>query len=83
MSDAEPARKDEGDAPAGPRNPWVSWLVWLVLVPVLYVLSVGPVIALVDKHYLPEAVGIIYEPLGQLPFPLLRPLLDYIDWWVR
>lgn len=83
MSDAEPARKDEADAPARPRNPWVSWLVWLILTLMLYVLSSGPVFWLAQKRYIPEQVWFIYFPLGFLPSGIHDLILRYWEWWLN
>jgi len=81
MSDAQPDREQEGDAPAGPRNPWVGWIAWAVLAPVLYVLSVGPTWWLHRKGFLPEQFGMVYLPLGCLPDPVQKWLHDYYVWW--
>ena len=46
-------------------TPWLAIvLIVLVLLPVLYLLSLGPVVGLVDRGYLPqEPVAWIYLPL--------------------
>jgi len=82
MSDAQPDREKEGDAPAGPRNPWVGWIAWVVLAPVLYVLSVGPVYWLAFKGYLPQEVLSIYAPLECLSGDLESQFKAYIRWWI-
>ncbi|NBR85075.1 MAG: hypothetical protein EBT61_06140 [Verrucomicrobia bacterium] len=82
MSDTPPDRKEAGDAPEGPRNPWVTYLVWAILVPVLYVLSIGPVVGLIARDYLPEEVAYIYLPLEILPESLYEPIRPYLEWWL-
>ena len=81
MSDTPPDRKEADDAPEGPRNPWVGWLTWLLLTPVLYVLSAGPVVWLVERDYLPEWPIMIYTPLGYLPHSATEAITRYAKWW--
>ena len=82
MSDTPPDRKEAGDAPAAPRNPWVGWLMWLILTPVLYVLSCGPVVWLIEKHYIPQASSRIYDLLRYLPDSVHALVIRYAEWWV-
>ena len=81
MSDAEPARKDEADAPAGPRNPVVTWLVFAVLVTLLYVTSIGPVYWLVAKGYVPDDAYLVYVPLDYLPDAITHHIDRYLNLW--
>ena len=81
MNDTPPYRDDASAAPEDGRNPWVSRLAWLVLAPVLYVLSVGPVVCLVEKGYLPEQVMFIYALFDYLPEALQSLLSQYLKWW--
>lgn len=82
MSDTPPDRKETGDVPEGPKNPWVRWFVWVILVPVLYVLSFGPVVWVVNRGYLPREAVVIYTPLSYLPDAIWSPIERYLDWWV-
>lgn len=81
MSDTPPDRDEASAAPNAPRNPWVSWLVWLCLAPVLYVLSSGSVIWLVENHYLPKAATTIYAPFEILSDDLRGRLQEDLHWW--
>jgi hypothetical protein len=82
MSDTAPNQKEAGDAPEGTRNSRVGWLVWAVLLPVLsYVLSVGPVVWLVDRGYLPARVMFAYELFDYLPYSLQSLISQYLRWW--
>lgn len=52
--------------------------------PVLYALSVGPFIWLVDHGYLPESLAVVYTPLGLLveSSDWMRAAADwYITFW--
>ena len=66
---------------------WLKWPLWLLASPVIYVLSSGPVLALGEKHWLPEFTGdwisTLYAPLGLLAeHPALeKPLAGYWRWW--
>ena len=53
----------------------------LVLLPLLYVLSVGPVVWLADHGYVGEWVGNIYRPLLVLARNGVEPLRAYIEFW--
>lgn len=81
MSDTPPDQKEAGDTPEGPKNPWVSWLVGLILTPVLYVLSVGPAVWLVDKGCLPDQVMFVYGLFDFLPYPFQSVISEYLKWW--
>lgn len=83
MSDAQPDRKEAGDAPEAPRNLWTSWLMWLVLAPVLYVLSIGPANWLGQNGCLPAWAFTIYTPLDYLPPSITTIINLYMDLWVR
>lgn len=66
---------------------WMKLPLWLLAAPVIYVLSSGPVLALSEKHWLPEFTGdwisTLYAPLGLLAeHPALeKPLVGYWRWW--
>ena len=82
MGGAPNDRDEKDDAPEPSRNPWVTWMVWLVLAPLLYVLSIGPMAFLANKHLTTEWLMNIYLPLMLLPEPLARPLDHYVQWWL-
>jgi hypothetical protein len=50
--------------------------------PVLYVLSVGPFVWLVERQILPASVSIIYAPLGML-VESSDWLREAADWYVN
>jgi hypothetical protein len=59
-------------------------LAILILVPILYVLSIGPVVAVVEKTGTGrEAVVIFYAPVIWLHdnTPLEKPLEKYAEFW--
>jgi hypothetical protein len=61
----------------------MAW--FFVATPLLYVLSIGPVLAFGDKTLLRlEVVEVIYAPVIWLHdhTPLKKPLEWYVDWWV-
>ena len=83
MSAAPTDRDEKDDAPEPSRNPWVTWMVWLVVAPLLYVLSIGPMVWLVEKHHLPEEAFVIYQPLVYLPIDMRRLIGGYAEWWAK
>ena len=61
---------------------WVFSAV--ILLPILYVLSIGPVIAIAEKFDHPhEPYQVFYAPVGWLHdhTPLQGPLRKYASWW--
>jgi hypothetical protein len=55
-----------------------------VVASLLYVLSIGPVIWLMNREYLPREAAFAYVPIFYLCelLPVLKTLLQlYVDWW--
>ena len=54
------------DSPPNRRRVWPAVVAALVLLPALYVASMGPVVGLADRGYIPESVlsvlSLIYYP---------------------
>lgn len=69
----------------GEKSPWGVWMVTLLLLsPVIYVLSIGPDVALVEHGMLPkEPVVALYEPINWLHDNTLleEPLEWYAALW--
>lgn len=82
MNETSSDRKEAGGALAGPRNPWMTWLVWAILAPVLYVLSIGPVVWLTSRGYFQGIFAYLYAPLSLLPHDIRELIARYIEWWV-
>lgn len=82
MSDAPPDQQEAGDAPGGPKNPWVGWVTWSILAPVMYVLSSGPVVWLVEKGYIAREWVTIYWPLLYLGDDVWHMVERYAAMWV-
>jgi hypothetical protein len=59
-------------------------IVLVIAIPLFYVLSIGPVLAVVKKSRLPKKpFGIIYSPVVWLAdnTPLKKPLYKYAELW--
>ena len=57
-----------------------------VILPILYVLSIGPAIVMIQKNpSLIEVYNFIYTPVSWLHqnTPLQTPLENYIKWWLE
>ena len=56
----------------------------LIVLPILYILSIGPLIWLADRNYVSretaQRIVVIYEPL-QWPSSRCQPLKDFIGWY--
>jgi hypothetical protein len=62
----------------------MAWAFLVIMVPVLYVLSVGPMGALVGQPYNIRQLPNLYAPLSILRgTPLEEPLNAYIRWWAE
>jgi hypothetical protein len=65
------------------------WTLWILSVPLVYVLSVGPVVRLtMDNSHargVPEWVDALYRPLGWIHehTPLEKPLEWYMELWLK
>ena len=65
----------------------LSWYLALLAIglPAVYVLSIGPAVALLKAKILPESCGLFWEPLRPLcdgRKPLGKALLRYQTWWI-
>jgi hypothetical protein len=82
---AEDANMAEESNEGGRGSGWWVWL-WLLALPVLYVLSVGPALTVVNRSRTgKETFLVVYAPVVWLyeNTPLQGPLDSYIDFWDR
>ena len=72
-----------------PSRTWLWTTVVIVILPVIYALSIGPVIYWMERHRPARGpdpwLQTFYGPLlwADEHTPLKKPLDVYTDWWVR
>ena len=68
------------------RHSGASWTHWLAI-PLLflaYLLSIGPVVRLVEEKFLPQGAVFIYEPLRVVCSgcdPVMKAFAAYVELW--
>lgn len=71
------------------QSHFMGWTLSIVAVPVLYILSYGPVVYLINRgtipHPLPKVLVGFYKPWVWLyhDTSLRNPLGTYIYWWIN
>ena len=77
-----------GEATHAKSHAWLWTIAVIIALPLLYVLSIGPMIYLTKKGYLPESIAdkmeTFYQPLGWLADHTSlvgEPLDAYAGWW--
>jgi hypothetical protein len=67
------------------KKPGVAfWATVMLAVPILYVLSSGPAVLIVDyaqSEQVNEWFGWVYAPLNWLYLKGPKPIRDLLDWW--
>jgi hypothetical protein len=77
-------KAEEWVDPYPKKKNWIGWIVTPIVALAIYLLSVGPVVVLMDKKVIPKQVEIIYEPLIRLcvEFPPAERITKwYLDVW--
>jgi hypothetical protein len=76
-------KNDEPPVSAETRRPGFAWALWLAFfLLVVYPLSVGPAVLLLDKGLLPVEVLHVYKPLEILA-KTCPPVHRFYDWYLK
>ena len=74
---------DEPTTSTETRRPSLTWALWLAFILlVVYPLSTGPAVVLVDKGVLPKSALDIYAPVAILAYNW-PPADRFFDWYLK